>query len=36
VAAEIERLGPDDVTIFGGTGVVSQAVEDALIDLLAN
>jgi putative cell wall-binding protein len=36
VAAEIERLGPDDVTIFGGTGVVSQAVEDALVELLAN
>jgi putative cell wall-binding protein len=35
VAAEILRLGVDDATIFGGTGVVSQAVENALLDLVA-
>ncbi|QDO90097.1 S8 family serine peptidase [Ornithinimicrobium ciconiae] len=32
--AELDRLSPAAVTIFGGTGAVSQAVEDALNALL--
>ncbi|MBC8590186.1 cell wall-binding repeat-containing protein [Wansuia hejianensis] len=30
VLSEIKRLGPEDITILGGEGVVSKEVEDAL------
>ena len=36
IAAELERLDPERVVIVGGTGVISQAMEDAVAALLPN